>query len=208
MLTVEAAQGSDAESFTAHESMLTARSEYFKRAMNGNWDESETRVIKLTDYDPAIFALYLNHVYTKQFPTMMNTQAELQAMEPDMARRITSDEVHQLAHVYVPAERLQDIQARSAVIHVIVHLYNAINGPLPPTRTVELVYKETPKGRPLQHLLAELWAHAPMTVILGAVPHLPKEFLDDLSPLVYRQRLHQRPQVLKLSDYRDMASAS
>jgi len=52
-----------------HESFLTSRSEFFRRALNGNWQEAETRVIKLPDDDPEIVALYINFVYTGQLST-------------------------------------------------------------------------------------------------------------------------------------------
>jgi hypothetical protein len=106
MLTVEVGQGFEFERFTVHEFLLKAGSEYFRRAMNGNWNESDTRVITLADCDPAIFALYLNHVYTRRFPTMTNTREELEAMEPAMARSLMGEEVYQLVQVYVLAERL------------------------------------------------------------------------------------------------------
>lgn len=205
---MEVGQGSEVERFTVHESLLRAGSEYFRHARNENWNESDTRVITLADCDPAIFALYLNHVRTRQFPTMTNTREELLAMEPAMARSLMGKEVYQLAQVYVLAERLQEIMTRSAVTKVLVRLYHATNAPLPSTRTVDLVYRKTPEGRPPRRLLADLGSSVPMTVILAAAPFLPREFLDDLSALVDRQRVIQRPQVLELLEFRHMAPAS
>jgi hypothetical protein len=94
------------------------------------------------------------------------------------------------------------------VTKVLVHLYHATNAPLPSTKTVGLVYRKTPEGRPPRRLLADLWSGVPMTVILAAAPFPPREFLDDLSALVDRQRVLQRLQVLELLDHRDMAPAS
>jgi hypothetical protein len=72
--------------------------------MNGNWNESSTRSITLPNCAPAIFALNLNHVYSRRLTTMKNTREELQALEPSTARTLLSEEVHQLAQIYVLAE--------------------------------------------------------------------------------------------------------
>lgn len=67
MLTIRVGLDATCETFTVH---LTARSEYFRRAMNGRWTEAETRTIDLTEDDPEAFALYLNLVYKNHVPTM------------------------------------------------------------------------------------------------------------------------------------------
>jgi hypothetical protein len=55
-------QAPNTEGFAAHESFLTSRSEFFRRAMNGNWKEAETRIINLLDDEGKIFARYINYV--------------------------------------------------------------------------------------------------------------------------------------------------
>lgn len=72
--------------------------------MNGNWNESSSRSITLPNCAPAIFALNLNYVYSRRLTTIKKTREELQALEPSTARTLLSEEVHQLAQIYVLAE--------------------------------------------------------------------------------------------------------
>jgi hypothetical protein len=66
MVTIQVGLESNDAKIVAHESFLTMRSEFFRRAMNGAWEEADTRVVKLPEDDPDIFALYINYVYTAQ----------------------------------------------------------------------------------------------------------------------------------------------
>jgi len=58
MVTVRVGDSTESEDFVAHESFLTSRSEFFCRAMNGSWEEAESRMVKLPEDKPAIFAIY------------------------------------------------------------------------------------------------------------------------------------------------------
>jgi hypothetical protein len=62
VLTICAGTEPDVKDFFAHEWFLTARSEIFRRAMNGNWSESESRVVNLPEDSSHIFTLYINYV--------------------------------------------------------------------------------------------------------------------------------------------------
>lgn len=187
MLTVKVGKGSKVKNFTVHQSFLTVRSEYFKRAMNGNWEESETRTVTLSHESPEVFMLYLNHIYTGRFPTMTKSKEELDAMERSEAAKFGKYELDQLARVYVLAERLQDVTAFLAVTDAFVHIFNGV-APILSTTAVELVYRETPEGRPSRRLLAHIWSYVPLPAILGIAQWLPREFLDDLSSVVDKQR--------------------
>ncbi|KAF2024703.1 hypothetical protein EK21DRAFT_117548 [Setomelanomma holmii] len=43
------------QTFDVHESLITTRSPFFKKAMTGNWKEAQERVVKLPDDEPVIF---------------------------------------------------------------------------------------------------------------------------------------------------------
>jgi hypothetical protein len=81
MLTVRVGNEPDSKDFIIHESFLTSRSEFLRRALNGNWAESDTRIVKLSEDDPHIFALYLDYVFNGQLATMGKTPEEFDTLE-------------------------------------------------------------------------------------------------------------------------------
>ncbi|CAN9097586.1 unnamed protein product [Alternaria sp. RS040] len=47
-VTIRVGKAPNTKDFIAHEAFLTSRSEFFRRAMNGNWKEAKTRIITNT----------------------------------------------------------------------------------------------------------------------------------------------------------------
>jgi hypothetical protein len=54
MVTVRVGKDPEAKSFFANEALLTSHSEFFRHAMNGRWEEANTRTVKLPEYDSLI----------------------------------------------------------------------------------------------------------------------------------------------------------
>jgi hypothetical protein len=111
LLTVIVGKAPNQEDFSVHEGIICTRSEFFRRAMNGNWAESEERVVKLPDDDPEIFAAYINLVYT-------NNVATNETKEPKTTDQL-SDEHIVLAKLYVLSEKLCDKAAKNAAINIV-----------------------------------------------------------------------------------------
>ncbi|KAF1928927.1 uncharacterized protein M421DRAFT_92051 [Didymella exigua CBS 183.55] len=192
MLTVQGGSGLKTESFAVHESFLTSRSEYSKRALNSNWNEATTRVVPLTHEEPAVFALYLNHLCTGRLPTVQKSRQELGAMQRSAAIRFLREELYQLARVYVLAERLQDITARNAVTDAFVHVHNGYLAPTPSALVIMLTFDSTPPGRPIGRLLVDSWAHKSLLYVLERASQLPKDFLNDLGLVLEKHRIFSR----------------
>ncbi|KAJ4378226.1 hypothetical protein N0V86_005926 [Didymella sp. IMI 355093] len=51
-----------------HEALLVQYSEYFKRALNGRWKETEDRVVRLDDVDSDTFDKFVEWLYTQRPP--------------------------------------------------------------------------------------------------------------------------------------------
>jgi hypothetical protein len=66
--------GDNTETFNVHTALLTARSEFFKKALNGAWKEAEDKVFKLPEDDPANFATYVHHLYTGELAVRTDPQ--------------------------------------------------------------------------------------------------------------------------------------
>jgi hypothetical protein len=102
LVTIEVGVKPNRETFVAHEGIICARSEFFRRAMNGNWTESNEKLVKLHEDDPRAFGVYLNHVYTGQLPTM-NGKFDVDPL-PDQGLGAMYKEFRELAKVYVLSE--------------------------------------------------------------------------------------------------------
>jgi hypothetical protein len=59
--------GEDKKKFFVHESHIRSSSEFFDRAMNGDWKEKATRTIDLPEIDPRAFSVYLKWLHSGQF---------------------------------------------------------------------------------------------------------------------------------------------
>ncbi|CAO2656037.1 Nn.00g048400.m01.CDS01 [Neocucurbitaria sp. VM-36] len=94
-LKVMVGEEGNEEDFWVHQKILTSRSEFFKRATNGQWLESDERLITLPEDRPDVFRLYLNLLYTRQ---------------------VATKSWRTLCQVYVLAEKLQDASAKNSVI--------------------------------------------------------------------------------------------
>ncbi|KAF2998150.1 hypothetical protein E8E13_002140 [Curvularia kusanoi] len=66
--TIKVEAGLNHTQYSVHPSLLAKHSEYFKRALNGPWNEAESRVIKLDDVDCETFDIFIGWLYTSCFP--------------------------------------------------------------------------------------------------------------------------------------------
>lgn len=102
------------EDFLLHEGILGGRSEFFKRAMNGNWAESKKCIIKLPEDDPEMFNTYINFLYTGRVVT--NT------LEKPIHSQDIVKEMRVLGQLYVLSEKLQDKTANNSAIQGLLEV--------------------------------------------------------------------------------------
>lgn len=161
------------QDFVAHESFLTSRSEFFRLALKKEWKEAESRLVKLPDDDPYIFAIYLNVVYTGHVNTVRMPQEEVKALDEHTFRVHLANEYRDLLHLYILAEKLQDIEAKNAAITAVVEVAQVTSGEgtwmAPGLSVADIVYEGTPEGSPLRRLLIELFSGLPVSYILCEV---------------------------------------
>lgn len=80
--------------------------------MNGNWEESDSRVINLTEDDPDIFGIYINHVYTNQLATSEMDRDQLLQFDFAQVKEIVDKENSVLARVYLLGENCKILLQR------------------------------------------------------------------------------------------------
>ena len=162
--------------FSIHEEIICARSEFFKRALNGKWTESEERVVKLPEDDPKTFSIYTNLVYTGLVLTD----------NLDKPRTVTTicDEFDVLGKLYVLCEKLQDRAAKNSAVESLLEVSEETderdNVTVPRFDTIMLVYQGTCAGSLGRRLVVELWRNLPVDYLTKCSDKLPKEFLADL----------------------------
>ena len=184
LLTIRVGTGSIQQDFVAHESFLTCRSEFFRRAVNGRWEESETRIVKLPEDSPKTFALYIDCAYTNQISSDSvernpSKKAESNTKEnTDLIRA----EIWDLVHVYILAEKLLDGTTRNIVIETLFKLFHLRNTPFRPSgKMINKLYRNTPETSPLRCFLVDLSLNYAPVKLRKKIDVLPKEYLLDLA---------------------------
>jgi hypothetical protein len=100
-------QGQKQETFDVHESLIIARALFFRKELSEVRKKSEDHPIRLLEDEPTIFKLYVHLLYTG-----------VAAILPDPVPEhyVEYDEHLALANLYVLAEKLQDTDAKYAVV--------------------------------------------------------------------------------------------
>ena len=189
-MTIRVGKEPNHKDFIAHESFLTSRSEFFRRAMNGKWAEADSRVVKLPDDKPEAFALYLNFIYTGQLNTMRKSKEELALLAEDAFVIYITSEFQDIFRLYVLAEKLQDVSAKNAAITAaaeVTQLKSVTKSwTVPPLSTANHVYEGTPEGSPARRFLADMWGTLPLSDILRIFQrdNIHKDFVADLGKVL------------------------
>lgn len=193
------------ETFIAHESLLTSRSDKIAAALKpGRLEKGETRAVHFVHEDPAVFRLYLNFVYC---PADLEEVAEKATWE-------NYDEAFTgLRQVYVLAEMLMDEAMKDALLSrlsplsdkMFVLLENeakknwtedgkTFRAPLIPA--IQVVQDGTGEGDELRFLIVDVITlygsgiHA--SKVLKYLSELPAEFVLELCKEILYTRDAQR----------------
>lgn len=132
--------GDDPEPYTVHHDLITASSEFFNRALNGQFKEKDGDV-KLPEQKTGTFGTYHKWLYTDKL--------ELDASAP------VYDVVLEL---YFLGDQIQDERLQNSVIDFIIKSVS-VKGRYPlSSRQVTLVFDNTPKNSSLRKLVIDFWA--------------------------------------------------
>jgi hypothetical protein len=122
IIKVNVGKGAKRDSFDVHNALLTARSLFFKSALNGNWVEAIERAVNLPEDDPQTFKTYVHLLYTGDFAT---------ESDPNLGIDESHDKLLSLAKLYVLAEKLQDIETKNESLTVLITTAKKLNVLLP-----------------------------------------------------------------------------
>jgi hypothetical protein len=166
--------GEEERVFLVHKSALTARSQFFKTAMGGKWQEAQDGVVKLPDDDGDTFALYEQLVYTGKVPAFDDSEETERKVVTSYGRswidcvsNHCKPEWELLSRLYVLAEKLQDLAAKNATVDAMIEKVQRkarIKGTrlglrkcLPTPRAIEIMYENTPGFCPGRQVLVHIF---------------------------------------------------
>lgn len=152
-----------------HEGIICERSEFFRRAMNGNWVEASDRIVKLPEDCASIFEVYMNLIYTGVIPLPTGKDYG----------------TNTLVRLYVLGEKLQDVSAKNSVITSIINVLKQQLLDLSlcitiAASSIQVIYAGTPEGSPLRRLAVDSWSDPSWMEVLPKYS-FPNAFLADLA---------------------------
>lgn len=112
--------GEPATKFYVHEKLLIEQSEFFARTLNGEWKESQERLVKLPTVKVKTFRIWVKWLYTSRF--YFATDAEV----PNK-KNLTyeQDEIFRWSDCYALGTYLQDIDFKDVGIDTLIEGYVA-----------------------------------------------------------------------------------
>jgi hypothetical protein len=159
--------------FVMHKSALTARSQFFKNAMGGRWQEAHDGLVKLPEDDGDAFALYEQLVYTGKVPAFDDSEETERKHSNYGHNWVTCVSTHckpeweNLCRLYVLAEKLQDVAAKNATTDAMIEKVqrkarikgarSGLTECLPTPRAIDIMYEGTPGFCPGRQVLVHMF---------------------------------------------------
>ncbi|KAF2122087.1 hypothetical protein BDV96DRAFT_640152 [Lophiotrema nucula] len=152
-IEVRVGDEASAQSFYVHQDLICASSEFFERALNGDWQEAEDKCVKLPDDEPKVFENYINWLYTGKIPIKCTTIPKGSRMSREVENEYTA-----LCELFVFCEKLQDTKGKNASTKALYQgcleeRTGTLYFPLSPA--INVVYNGTPCTSPLRALLRD-----------------------------------------------------
>jgi len=152
--------------------------------MNGNWQETDTRIINFPDDEPETFALYLNHLYTGQLPIATETEEELKKLSAADFSTFVTKQYHDVLRVFVLGEKLQDLSTKNAMMEAALATakLRGLHGrwQVPSLQTINIVYNGTPSSSLARCLLVDILTAMSIDQILLCFNKLHRDLRKDL----------------------------
>jgi hypothetical protein len=171
-----------AKTFSLHTSVFTERSEFFRAARKPEWlAGTPKKPVDLRDEDTNVFNEYMNCVYfgqdtLKHYADDVNSCS---AADPDSRLSSADDGFRALIHLYLLADRLQDIATANMIIDEIIQ-YSDIVRAAPGSQNYDHIYKHTAPHNPLRILMRDYFLHETSPTDERAVKGLPPELMTDV----------------------------
>jgi hypothetical protein len=182
------------QSFDVHVALLTARSPFFKRALNGNWAEAIERVVNLPEDDPKAFEMYVHLLYTGTIATEQTAGTGLEKW---------GEECSSLATLFVLAEKLQDLETKNVTLRDFVVTMMRYGYLRPPINVVRTLYTGTPTESFARKAVVDafsVWSER-VTADRHLLEQYPHDFKEDLLLSVLAKRRDTFDKAISYQEY-------
>jgi hypothetical protein len=202
-----------------HEALITGRSEFFARALNGKWIESDDAIVALPYDNPETFALYIQLLYNNmiplQEPVSIYVDEAQQVKKTDEALKqevvaAVNQELDSLCELYVFCEKMQDPTSKKLVVKAMVEHTNKerpdTSRYYPGANCIETVYQGTVSGDPMRKFLVDcyVWRGKEDWFKAADCDHFHPKFLYDFA-IRMRQVVDGKTYTYKRRRYLDAA---
>ena len=164
------------KSFYVQETLLRQHSLFFKKALSRDWKEKVERVVNLPEDESAVFAIYIEFLYSGNLAVMPD------GLDPIDAARL---EQLRLCKVYVLAEKLQDMETRNRAIQGLLYSSKQVRPGnrtiCPGTDAVKIIYNGTLPGSMARKLLVDYYTYRGTGSWVINHGGWPEDFLIDLA---------------------------
>ncbi|KAF1950233.1 hypothetical protein CC80DRAFT_539697 [Byssothecium circinans] len=167
----------DAELFSVHKDLITARSPFFANALKPEspWVSAGDGIVTLEEDDPEMFGLYLQLIYYDNIPIIQEPVTEPEALINATADQIkeqkdqfrakiegsSKKEYETLSKLYGLCEMLQDISAKNHIIAAFIEASKRLrednHNYFPTEVAIGIVYRLTTTFDPLRRLCVDMY---------------------------------------------------
>lgn len=168
--------GNRVTDFAIHRELITRRSAFIREALNKNWKEAKTGIIRLPEDEDDIFALYHAWLYTGYIDSRGEAPDDGGiGQDNDM---FTSKEYEKLAKCYILGDKLLDTRFKDCTVDCILSVLrvsrkfdHSLSG---------LVFDNTLAGSPLRELWLDIYTLCGSPNWLKDSGEYPQDFLLEL----------------------------
>ncbi|WAO97088.1 Hypothetical protein NCS54_01479400 [Fusarium falciforme] len=163
--------------FSVHEKVICASSDFFKKAVLGGWRESEEGLVRLESDSPDVFNVYMQWLYYRTIPVRID--------EPGIRGNA---EYMLLAKAFVLGDKLQDGGFQDAVMDAMVDKTSSEASDsqkwFPVGPVIRFIYENTLASSKARLFLVDVYTfhgHGNWLTDWATQDDLPKEFLFDVA---------------------------
>lgn len=142
--------------YHVHRTVLVKSSDFFKRACNKEWEEGQSKIIKLPEVEPEIFDVYLQLLYTGE---VVPAEEYLPSRDDNSiaARGEIARQHWILIEAYLLADMLLDTKSKNAIMDYLIEALR-VTQKMPSPETITDVFKRTIDTSPMRRLLIDFVA--------------------------------------------------
>jgi hypothetical protein len=155
--------GDDEEPHCVHRDLISASSDFFQKALNGDFQEKDG-IVRLSNQDSTLFALYVQWLYSKCLNHELGAQeqAELVSEDDDKDEKkllILGGHYKRLIKLYILGDVLQDEEFQNTTMDAILKLFRSSTSYPIDDVNATIVLENLPPRSPLRKLLVDCWVY-------------------------------------------------